>query len=437
MDEISDRRLLDRFVSNESEDDFRELVRRHVALVHSVALRHTDNAHHAQDITQVVFMILARKARSLGPKVVLSGWLYHTARLTAANLRRSEMHRAHREREASMEYLTESETENVWSELVPVLDAGMARLRASERDAVVLRYFENKSLREVAMALGVEERAAQRRVSRSIEKLRSFFRKRGIVLTAGAIVAAVSAKSVEAAPMHLGVSLTANSLRQTASATLQQLVQATLRRMLWPKLQSAGAGVLALSITASLVATHHPTRAPAPSNAPALSNVSLHTNHIATQAPVIPEAAKSPAMGASAVPNAPASSNVSAHTNYTVNRAPVIPKASNGPVTTSVKTAGTADPPVELVHQPDGQQQTDTDVLPNEAAFMPDRFSGASRRRGEVVIVLNRSNLQMSNAPVIPLTNHATVSRLTNEAAVPTQRRVGLPSGIRSGKPTK
>jgi RNA polymerase sigma factor (sigma-70 family) len=141
MTDVPDDRLLEQFSRNGSEEAFAVLVQRHIALVHSVASRHTASTQHAQDITQAVFITLARKAGTLGQKTVLPGWLYHTARLTAANFQRAETSRGRREQEAFMQAkLEESMSDALWRELSPQLDEAMAGLGASERDAVVLRY---------------------------------------------------------------------------------------------------------------------------------------------------------------------------------------------------------------------------------------------------------------------------------------------------------
>ena len=249
MTDIPDAELLEQFARNESEEAFAELVRRHIALVHSVALRHTDNPQHAQEITQAVFIILARKAASLGRKTVLGGWLYHTARLTAANFRRAEFRRVRREQEAFMQStLEETPSNNVWQELSPLLEEAMAHLGATDRDAVVLRFFENKSLAEVGTALGLEERAAQKRVNRALEKLRKLFSKRGVTLSATLIAGAVAANSVQAAPAGLAVTVTAAAAKGTTiSATLTTLVKGTMKTLTWLKLKfTIGVGVTAL-----------------------------------------------------------------------------------------------------------------------------------------------------------------------------------------------
>jgi len=147
MTEAPDALLLEQFAQNESETAFSALVERYVGLVHSVALRHTANSQQAQDITQAVFIILARKAKRLPRHISLPGWLYQTARLTTANWQRSESRRIRREQEVYMES-TKSETppDPLWSELSPQLDSAMASLHPTERDALVLRYFQNKSM---------------------------------------------------------------------------------------------------------------------------------------------------------------------------------------------------------------------------------------------------------------------------------------------------
>ena len=106
MQDLDDRTLLREFTDRNSEQAFAVLVSRHINKVYSLALRQTRNPHHAEEITQAVFVILARKAPHLRDKTILSGWLYHTARLTAITFVRSEIRRARREHEAHMQTLS-------------------------------------------------------------------------------------------------------------------------------------------------------------------------------------------------------------------------------------------------------------------------------------------------------------------------------------------
>ena len=239
MNDLSDAELLKQFVSNDSEAAFAVLVERHLGLVHSVALRQTNDPQHAQDIAQAVFIILARKAATLDSTTVLPGWLYHTARLTAANFHRAEWRRARREQEAFMQSNpNEDSAEDIWRELSPQLETAMAKLGPADRDALVLRYFQNRSMTEVGTALGCAENTAQQRVGRALEKLRKLFGKRGIPLTAGMIAAALSAHAVQAAPAGLAKAITVVAFTKGATASIStvKLVNATLKIMLWSNL---------------------------------------------------------------------------------------------------------------------------------------------------------------------------------------------------------
>ncbi len=169
MREPDDIGLLRDYGEHHSEEAFAVIVRRYVNLVYSVALRSVANPEAAEEITQAVFIILARKAPRLSGRTVVSGWLYQTARLTAARFVRTEIRRQKREREAYMQSLAnEPEPQTAWPQIAPLLDAAMDRLGKKDRDAIVLRYFENKNLREVGAALGASEAAAVMRKSLSI-----------------------------------------------------------------------------------------------------------------------------------------------------------------------------------------------------------------------------------------------------------------------------
>ena len=241
MQELDDNALLREYVAHHSEAAFAELVTRHVDKVYSTAWRHTRNPHQAGEIAQAVFVILAQKAGKLGGGVVLSGWLYQTARLTAVTLLRGEIRRARREQEALMQiFQNENEPDN-WRHIAPLLDDALARLGEKDRHAVVLRFFDGKSFGEVGAALGGSEDAAKMRVSRALEKLRKFFAKRGVTLTAAAIAGAVSANSVPAAPAGLAKTISAVALAKGAAASTSTLTLAkgALKLMAWTKAKTA------------------------------------------------------------------------------------------------------------------------------------------------------------------------------------------------------
>src|SRR5271170_1687285 len=203
-----DMQLLKEYASGNSEEAFATLVSRHINLVYSAALRRVGNPHQAEEITQAVFVILARKAPRLSSATVLSGWLYQTARLTAGNFVRTENRRQHREHEAHMQSTVNEPGPELWKQIGPVLDEAMAQLSETDRNAVVLRFFEGKPLKEVGAALGTTDDAAKMRVNRAVEKLRAFFLKRVLTLSSGGLAAAIGENSVQAAPAGLAASVT-------------------------------------------------------------------------------------------------------------------------------------------------------------------------------------------------------------------------------------
>ena len=240
--ETDDFQLLREFVEQGSEPAFSELVRRHVSLVYSVAWRHTTNAHRAEEITQAVFIILARKASSLKRHTILSGWLFQTARLTSANFLRAERRRAAREQEAYMQSLANESAPSDWSQLAPVLDEAVAKLGEKDRNAVVLRFLEGKSLGEVGASLGVTEDAAKMRVNRALEKLKRFLGKRGAALSVASLATALSANAMQSAPLGLAATSATAALLPATSAP--PLVGAVLKAMTWIKVKTATAFVL-------------------------------------------------------------------------------------------------------------------------------------------------------------------------------------------------
>ena len=259
MPVMNDMDLLREYTRDHSEPAFAGLVQRHINLVYSVALRCTGNAEDAQDVTQAVFIILARKAASLRDRTVLTGWLYETTRFTAARFIRTRVRRQIREQEAYMQSsLNEPDTDGVWRQLSPLLEEAMTQLGEKDRALLALRFFENKSGAETAAALGIQEWAVHKRTSRAMEKLRAFFGRRGVSVSAGVLIAAVSANSVQAAPAGLAVTVTAAAAKGAAvSGSTLTLVKGALKLMAWAKAKTAiiigAAALLATGTTAVVV----------------------------------------------------------------------------------------------------------------------------------------------------------------------------------------
>ena len=256
MPEPDDVTLLRRYAGGD-ESAFTTLFERHVHLVYSAALRQTRNPSHAEEITQAVFILLARKAKSLSPKTILSGWLYQAARLTAASLIKREIRRQRREQEVYMQTLTEPDI-SLWEQISPLLDDAMGRLGEKDRNAIVLRFFENRTPQEVASALKLNEVTSRKRVSRALEKLRTFFAKRGVVLTTAVIAGTISGNSVQAAPAALANSATAIAIAKGAMAggSTLTLVKGALKIMAWTKTKAIVTAALVATVSAGIFEAH-------------------------------------------------------------------------------------------------------------------------------------------------------------------------------------
>jgi RNA polymerase sigma factor (sigma-70 family) len=254
-----DLALLRDYARNNSEAAFAALVSRHVNLVYSVALRSVRDAHLAGEITQAVFIILARKADSLGDKTILPGWLCRTARYASANALTIQRRRQHREQEAFMQStLIEAEPvhEETWNQIAPLLDGAMEQLGQKDHDALVLRFFENKTFAEVGATLGASEDAAKMRVNRALEKLRKFFGRRGVSSTTVIIAGTISANSVQAAPVALAKSVTAVAIAKgaAASGSTLTLIKGALKIMAWTKAKTViGVGILLVAGVGTVV----------------------------------------------------------------------------------------------------------------------------------------------------------------------------------------
>jgi RNA polymerase sigma factor (sigma-70 family) len=215
-----DATLLRRYAEDRSEAAFAELVKRHLDLVYSAALRRTGgDTHSAADVAQQVFATLARDARRLSRHSVLQAWLHTATRNASLNHMISEQRRKARESAAvDLEAGASAGAEAPdWERIKPVLDAAIDELPGPDRDVVVLRFLERREYSEIGLALRMSADAARMRTGRALEKLRLLLARRGINSTAAALGAAVTSQSLLSAPAGLATAVTAASVAGTAS----------------------------------------------------------------------------------------------------------------------------------------------------------------------------------------------------------------------------
>ncbi|HEY4416406.1 MAG TPA: sigma-70 family RNA polymerase sigma factor [Verrucomicrobiae bacterium] len=255
----NDLDLLKQFAHAHSQDAFAEIVRRHVNLVYSAALRQVRAPQLAEEVAQSVFTDLARSVekfnRTTGTPPVLTAWLYAVTRRTAIDVIRKESRRQLREQIAA-EMQTMNATANDWRHIEPLLDDALAALDETDRTAILLRYFENKDLREVGEQLNLSDDAAQKRVSRAVEKMRGFFSKRNVTIGASGLVILISANAVQSAPAGLALTIANTSLAVGTVLPIMKMTTATKLKLALGAIVISGAIVVLIAQQQSQARLH-------------------------------------------------------------------------------------------------------------------------------------------------------------------------------------
>jgi RNA polymerase sigma factor (sigma-70 family) len=202
LTEPTDEQLIRQFADTGDDDAFAQVVRRNIDWVYSMSLRlaHGDHAA-ADDISQAVFILLARKSRTMGSNAVLRRWLFVSTRLCFRALQRQERRlRARELRSAQLRRDAEPSCPPDWQLLAPSLDALVAKLASADRDAILMRFYLGMSFAKIGEALRISEDAARKRLARAVERLRKMFARRGITSAAVALATLLAEQTTRAAP---------------------------------------------------------------------------------------------------------------------------------------------------------------------------------------------------------------------------------------------
>jgi RNA polymerase sigma factor (sigma-70 family) len=247
---VNTRELLNQFAREGSESAFAEVVEHHIDLVYAIALRKLNgDTHLAQDVTQLVFSDLARKANSLPGNVILAAWLYRHTTFRACEVLRAEGRRRAREQTAVEMNLLHEGGDPAWTDLAPALDDAVAQLNARDRDAIVLRFFERHDLRSIGAALGTSEDAVQKRITRALEKLHQILVKSGATLSLASLTTLLGAQTIAAAPAGLAPVICASALAATAGASGLTLTLLNLMTMTKLKMGAVSAILIVAVVT--------------------------------------------------------------------------------------------------------------------------------------------------------------------------------------------
>jgi RNA polymerase sigma factor (sigma-70 family) len=234
---------------NGAEHAFESLVEKYFPMVYSAAIRQVNDRSLAEEIAQSVFILFARKTRRLSPKVLLTGWFLRTTRFVARDALKQMNRRQKREQRAAEWSALTQDDDPAWAALTPLVDEALLALSGQEQACVVSRYILGRSFREIGEQFRITEDTAQKRVSRSLDKMRRFLERRGLKIATTSIAGLLSVDLSQAAgaglmETALGVVRAAGSGQGGQGGSIG-LADSVARALAWRSAVKVGLSMLA------------------------------------------------------------------------------------------------------------------------------------------------------------------------------------------------
>ena len=257
---MEENELLNRYGREGDEAAFAELVRRNGEWVYCAARRELADEHLAEDVSQAVFALLAKRAKRLAGHPKLGGWLFGALRYCAREAKRQGLRQKRREQEVARMRPEEVEQASEWEQIAPVLEASVAALGKADREVVLLRFYQQKAMAEVGEALGLSEEAAKKRVQRAVGKLREKLSGKGVEMEAGSLGAMVLAHAagggggMEGGAAGLVEKVMAGIGGGGGNGTAGLIAKGAEKMMVWAQVKVAAVVGIALLLTIQLIA---------------------------------------------------------------------------------------------------------------------------------------------------------------------------------------
>ncbi len=197
---------------------FEALVERYSGLVYGIALRKSGDPQMAEEITQNVFVIVAKKAVILASRPAFVGWLHRATTFECSNFLRAESHRRRTMKSYSDQLGRSGGRRHDDEDLLGAVDDALVDLPSSDRLAILYRFFEGRDFKDIGRLLGKSDAAAQKQTRRALEKLAGILRERGIVAPVVTLTSVLTAEFSRAAPAGINASISQQAATAAANS---------------------------------------------------------------------------------------------------------------------------------------------------------------------------------------------------------------------------